>query len=218
MSLLLLVRTLNQNHRRLFQSTALATTLTMITSCESKDERLVEFVSRANEQQSRQNERFADQSQIVARQGEHLASAARNLVEQDATARRELLESQQTLHQQISRERTSLNEQHSQLHAEQRAARQAATRDSVVAETLTTLGLFAAALLPILVTCYAIHRLSSSRPVDELLLSTFLGDVIERGPIGLPPPSQNDPEVGSGESLLVGPGQPTTGTNEESSR
>jgi hypothetical protein len=192
--------------------------LTMITSCESRDERLTEFVSRANEQQSRQNERLADQSQIVARQGEHLASAARNLVEQDANARRELLNSHQTFQQQISRERTSLDEQHSQLHAEQKAARQAAIRDSLVAEALTTLGLLAAALLPVLVTGYAIHRLSSSDPANELLLTTFLGDVMEHGPIGLRSPIQNDSEGGSGEALLGGPAQSEAGMNGKASQ
>ena len=77
------------SHIRRYRRPALVTILTLIAGCESRDQRLVEYATRASAQQARQNEHLAEQSRSVTRQGEQLASATHDLVEQDAAARRE---------------------------------------------------------------------------------------------------------------------------------
>src|SRR5687768_16923662 len=90
-------------------------TLIAITSCESQDRRLAEYAQRATDQQARQNKQIADQAQAVARQSEVLASAAHDLVVQDAAARRELIQAHDKLQSQNQVERTMLDRQREQV-------------------------------------------------------------------------------------------------------
>src|SRR3954470_16830665 len=146
-----------------------AITLTEMTGCASGDRRLAEYAQRATEQQARQNERIAQQSESVAQQSLELASATQKLVEQDAVARRELIQAQNQLHEQNHVERSALDRQREQIHAEQKSALAAAVRDPVIAQAIITSGLFLAALLPLLVTAYAIRRLPAASHVDDFL-------------------------------------------------
>ena len=155
-----------------------AITVMEMTGCESEDRRLVEYAQRATEQQARQNERIAQQSESVAQQSLELASATQKLVEQDAVARRELIQAQNQLHEQNHVERSALDRQREQIHAEQKSALAAAVRDPVVAQAIITSGLFLAALLPLLVTVYAIRRLPAASPVDDLLADSVLEDFV----------------------------------------
>jgi hypothetical protein len=159
--------------------TALGTmTLILIASCESQDRRLADYAQRATEQQARQNERMAQQAEILAKQSQEVTAAAHDLVEQDAAARRELIQAQDTLHQQIHVERVSLDTQRQLLDSERKAAANAAVRDPVVAQALIAGLLIVAALLPLLVTVYALRRLPETRPTDELLENALLENFI----------------------------------------
>src|SRR5690349_15327422 len=77
-----------------------------ILGCDSADERLASHAQHSTAQQARQNEAIAEQSRTMASQIQEVASAAHELVQQDALARRELLESQQQLQEHIHEERS----------------------------------------------------------------------------------------------------------------
>jgi hypothetical protein len=144
-----------------------------IASCESQDPRLAEIVQRASEQQARQNERMAQQSEAVVKQSQEVAAAAHDLVEQDATARRELIEAHNRLQVQHQAERVDLDQQREEIHIERRASALAAVRDPVIARAVIAGGLFLAALLPLLVTLYALKQLPQQAAADELLTNVL---------------------------------------------
>jgi hypothetical protein len=154
-------------------------TAVVIAGCESNDPRLVEFARHATEQQARQNDRIADQSQAVARQSQELASTAHKLVEQDAAARRELIQAQGKLQGQIHAERSSLDRQRQEVDAERKSVAAAAIREPVIAQAIIAAGLILAAMLPLIVTAYAIRRLPDQceSPIDQLLADTLIADL-----------------------------------------
>jgi hypothetical protein len=152
--------------------------LMLATGCESQDARLADYAERAREQQVRQNERMAEQSQAVVQQSERLTSAAQQLVEQDAVARRDLLQASQQLSQQNQAERAALNRQQAQLAADRQSAAVAALRQPLIAEAVLTTGLILAVLLPLLVTAYALRRLPEKDPAEQLLVEHVWDELI----------------------------------------
>ena len=158
---------------------ALATiALTLAIGCESRDARLANYAERAREQQVRQNERMAEQSQAVVQHSDRLTSAAQRLVEQDACARRELLQASQQLSQQHHAERAALNRQQAQLVMDRQSAAAAALRQPLVAEAVLTAGLALAVLLPLLVTAYALGKLPDKEPAEQLLVEQLWEELI----------------------------------------
>lgn len=140
-----------------------------VTSCESTDRRLTDFAERAHEQQARQNENWAEQSRAMAQQSHEVAAAARELVEQDAMARRDLLDAHQQLQQQAHGERVDLDRQRREIDHDRKAAAQSAVRDSVIGQAILTVGLALAALVPLVVTTYALRQLPGNFASDQLL-------------------------------------------------
>jgi|GEM_PF-2972081 len=149
---------------------AALTILIALTGCNSPDQRLVDFAHEANRQQARQSE-------LVARQGREVAATARQLVEQDAAARRELLEAQARNLEQYREQQAAIEQQRQQLDEERHEAAQAAVRDPVIAQALIAAGLILAALLPLLVTAYALRRLPETGAAEELLTDALLEDL-----------------------------------------
>lgn len=196
---------------------ALLTSLTAIvtTGCESQDRRLAQYAQRATEQQARQNERIAEQSEAVARQSQEVAAAAHKLVEQDAAARRDLIQAQEKLQHDNRSERSSLDNQRQQLVEERKAAAQAAVRDPVIAQAIITAGIFLAALLPLLVTLYALRRLPERHPTDELLDDALLQGLIDESTGGRIDVLRQ-PLAQAGAPRLGGPEEPTAGNVPES--
>jgi hypothetical protein len=145
-----------------------------IASCESGDERLAEHARQSVEQQARQNETMARQSQEVVEQSAELAKTAQSLVEQDASARREMIESHARLQSELHVERQGLDFQRQELHAERKAMTAAMIREPVIGQAVITAGLILAALLPLLVTAYALRCLPNSGPSDQLLADTLI--------------------------------------------
>ncbi|MCI0366363.1 MAG: hypothetical protein L0219_21080 [Phycisphaerales bacterium] len=149
---------------------AALTILIALAGCETSDQQLVDFAEEANQQQARQSEQ-------VARQSREIASAAHNLIEQDAAARRELLEAQARHQEQFREQQVIMDQQRQQLHAERREAAQAAVREPVIAQALIAAALILAALLPLLVTAYALRRLPETGATEELLADALLEDI-----------------------------------------
>lgn len=151
----------------------------LVSGCESTDRRLADMAQQATAQQTRQNDRMAQQSEAIVKQSQEVAAAANQLVAQDAAARRELWQAHAQLQQQHQTERSSLDRQREQLEGERKAAAQAAIRDPVVAQAIVSAGLFLAALLPLLVALYAIQRLPEQRPTSEWLDQDLLEGLID---------------------------------------
>jgi hypothetical protein len=160
---------------------AVLTILTTLAGCNPPDQRLVDFAEEANRQQARQSEQ-------VARQSREIASAAHDLVEQDAAARRELLEAQARNQERFREQQVAIEQERQQLHEERRETAQAAARDPVIAQALIATGLILAALLPLLVTAYALRRLPETGAAEELLTDALLEDLASL--LEAPPPSR----------------------------
>jgi hypothetical protein len=183
-----------------------------IVGCDSPDRRLSEFAQQATDQQARQNERIAEQSQSVARQSQQLASAAHDLVEQDAAARRDLFQAQDKLQQQNHAERSVLDQHREQVEAVRQAAAKAAIHDPIIAQAIITAGLILAAMLPLLVTAYALRRLPEHRPVDELLGDSLLLGLLTDLPISPASASSTDsPPNSTAQRWALADESPTTG-------
>jgi hypothetical protein len=151
----------------------------VLAGCDSQDERLAQLASRSVEQQARQNEHLAEQSQAVARQSQELAAAAHDLVDKDAAARRELFQAQEKLQAQIHTERLNVDRQREELHAERNSVAVMSMREPLVAQTVFVAGLLLAALLPLLVTAYAMRRLPEASAASELLMEDLLADALQ---------------------------------------
>jgi hypothetical protein len=146
----------------------------LATGCESNDERLAGFAEQAVQQQAHQNTEIARQSHEVASHSRELAEAAPALVEQDAASRRALIDSQAQFQTHVERERSRLDEQQEQLRTEQKSLASARIREPIVAQAILVSGVVLAALLPLIVTAYALTRLPATAASDEELLSDAL--------------------------------------------
>jgi hypothetical protein len=184
----------------------LLTTMIVMTACDSKDERLVEYAQQASQQQARQNEAMARQSEQVARQSQELASAAHDLVEQDAAARRDLIQAHERAQFDLHQQQAEIDERRQELHTELKAAAEAAVREPVIAEALIVAALILATLLPLIVTAYALRRLPDPGPGETLLAQALLDDLAAL-PTGAPrsgPPEEL--QQGAPAPRLPGPG------------
>lgn len=168
--------------------------LTLIASCESPDRGLADYAQRATGQQARQNEHIARQSEAVARQSHEVVTAAEKLVEQDAAARRELIAAQDKLQERNQTAQLALDRQRAEVQAQQDAARQAEVREPVFAEAIITGAMILAALLPLLVTAYALSRFPQQEEAADLLTSALLEDMMAAPPVDHPPLSAQSPE------------------------
>ena len=72
------------------------------------------------------------------------------------------------------------------------AAAQATVRDPGVARAIITAALALAALLPLLVTAYALRRLPDHLPADELLMDTMLNPLILGQALIIPREEESD--------------------------
>ena len=141
----------------------------------SSDERAVAIADRALEEQAKQNERIAIQT-------EQVASASRALV--DAAARGELLQASQAAHSEIARGRDELE-------AERQAIASQRYRDPIIAETLRGLGVVLVCLLPLLLAAYVLYQAGTaeSQAVDEVLVleavmaSPQLASLVRESPV-----------------------------------
>ena len=189
---------------------ALAAVVTLTAGCESRDERLAEYARQAMSEQARQNETMARQSEQVVQHSGELAKTAENLVQQDAAARRELIAAQAKIQSQINDERVDLNARRDQLHADEQSLTIAMNREPVVAQAVLTSGLIIAALLPLLVTIYALNRLPDSSATDDRLLAdALLNELACQPAIGhdaVTRPAIED----ANQSLIAGPGDAPT--------
>jgi len=149
-------------------------TISLVIGCESKDERLANFAEKSVQQQAHQNDEIARQSQEVASHSRELAEAAHALVEQDAASRRELIEAHAQFQTQVEGQRRRLDEQHEQLRSEQKSLATARVREPIVAQAILVSGMVLAALLPLIVTAYALRRLPATAASDEELLTDAL--------------------------------------------
>ena len=179
---------------------AALTILIALAGCDPPDQRLVDFAEQANQQQARQSEQ-------VARQSREIASAAHDLVEQDAAARRELLEAQARNLEQHREQQAAIEQERQQLHEERREAAQAAARDPVISMALIAAALILAALLPLLVTAYALRRLPETGAAEELLTDALLEDLAAL-PSAPTPAIPSEPRIADASRRTLPPNLP----------
>jgi hypothetical protein len=186
--------------------TALAAAILLtLASCKSDDQRLTEEAQRAAEQQARQNERIAQQADAMVKHSHEMTAAAHDLVENDAAARRELIQAQEKVQHDNHVERRSLDQERQQLVADQKQFGQAAVQNPVIAQAVISGSLILAALMPLLVTLYALRRLPPERPTDDFVSDGLLQELL-LNPVAIQPGSTASPSLDAGRaSSLFGP-------------
>jgi len=153
-----------------------------------RDQRLADFAARSMQEQSKQNEHIARQSQAVVEESQTLAEAAQRLVESDAEARAELIAAQERLTGQLDQRRAAIDARRDQLEQDRRRLAEQRHRDPILAASIQTVGLLAAALLPLFVCVYIIRQLGRSDPDDAAVAELLATELTADRPIFLPGP------------------------------
>lgn len=160
-----------------------------ITGCSpAPDERLAEFAQQTMTEQSRQNQRMADQSGAIVEESHQLAEAAKELVERDAEARRELLAAQQELASQLNEQQSTIYTGHDQLEQDRRDIAEQRHRDPIIAAVIQNVGLIIACLLPLLIAVQVIWQMKSQEPDHAAVAELLTLDLTSEEPLLLPGP------------------------------
>jgi hypothetical protein len=176
---------------RVILTTALLTLATII-GCDQpdmRDQRLADFAERSMQEQSRQNEHIASQSKAVVQESQKLAEAAQQLIQSDAQARTEMIAAQERLTSQLDQQRAKIDAGRDALEQERRQLAEQRHRDPVVAASIRTVGLIAAALLPLLVCVYILRQLGRSEPDDAAVAELLVHELVSDRPRLLPMPA-----------------------------
>ncbi|WP_145181825.1 hypothetical protein [Gimesia chilikensis] len=152
------------------------------------DERLAEFAQQTMTEQTRQNQRMADQSEAIVDESHQLAEAAKELVERDAEARRELIAAQQELASQLNEQQSVIYTGHEQLEQDRREIAEQRHRDPIIAAVIQNIGLVIACLLPLLVAVQVIWQMQSQEPDHAAVAELLTLDLTSDEPLLLPGP------------------------------
>lgn len=173
-------------------TTTLILGLLVVTGCDEsdmRDQRLADFAERSIQEQSKQNEHIARQSQAVVEESHKLAETAQQLVQSDAEARAELIAAHERLNADLNQERATVSAGRDQLEQERKQIAEQRHRDPIIAASIQTVGLLAAALLPLLICVYIIRQLGRSEPDDAAVAELLVHELVTDRPRLLPGPS-----------------------------
>ena len=129
----------------------LMTVALTITSCDSRDERIVEMARESSQRQ-------AEQNQQMARLSEQVAETSQRLVEEDAKARTEMV----GVHRELQKERSEVGFQRDSLEADRRQLAEARQLEPIVAAAITTAGLLLACLAPLVIAWLCLRQAGKS--------------------------------------------------------
>ena len=147
-----------------------------ICGCNSPDDRLLEL--------SRQSlDRQAEQSEMLAHQGQTINQSAQKLVEADAESRREFLAATRDL--QAERER--LNERSVALDRQRAENSRASQREPLIANSIQTGALLVACVLPLVLGLALVWKLYCPRDDAEALGDLLVRELAADRPRLLPP-------------------------------
>ena len=145
-----------------------------------RDQRLAEFAQQTMEEQRKQNDRIADQSEAVVKESSQLVEAAKELVEHDAQTRREMIAAQSELTSQLNQQQAVVDAGRDQLEQERQQIAEKRHRDPVIAIAIETAGMAIACLLPLVICFFVIRQMQTQEPdhaaVAELLIQEFSCD------------------------------------------
>ena len=169
-----------------------ALTLLAVIGCspapDLRDQRLADFARQSTEQQARQNEALARQSQSVVEESAKLAQAAQQLVESDAKSRADMIAAQERLTNQLDQQRAVVDSGREQLEQERKQIATQRHRDPIVAASIQTVGLIVAALLPLIICVYVIRQMSRTEPDDGAVAELLVSELTAERPMLLPGP------------------------------
>jgi leucyl-tRNA synthetase len=154
----------------------------------SPDERLADFAQQNMAEQSRQNQRMADQSEAIVEESHQLTEAAKELVEHDAEARRELIAAQTELTSQLNEQQSTIYTGHERLEQDRREIAEQRHRDPIVAAVIQNFGLVIACLLPLLVAVMVIWQMQSQEPDHAAVAELLTLELTSEEPLLLPGP------------------------------
>lgn len=161
----------------------------MIVGCSrAPDERLAEFAQQTMMEQTRQNQRMADQSEAIVDESHQLAEAAKELVERDAEARRELIAAQQELRSQLNEQQSAIYTGHERLEQDRREIAEQRHRDPIIAAVIQDIGLIIACLLPLLIAVQVIWQMQSQEPDHAAVAELLTLYMTSEEPLLLPGP------------------------------
>ena len=163
--------------------------LATIAGCSrSPDERLAEFAQQTMIEQSRQNQRMADQSEAIVEESHQLTEAAKELFERDAEARRDLISAQQELTSQLHEQQSAIYTGHEQLEQDRRDIAEQRHRDPIIAAVIQNFCLVIACLLPLLVAVQVIWQMQSQEPDHAAVAELLTLELTSEEPLLLPGP------------------------------
>ena len=159
-------------------------TLLAATGCskppDMRDQRLADFAQQSVEQQARQNQEIARQSQAVVEESRQLAEASKEMVAKDAEARREMVAAQHELNAQLNQQRDAIDAGRDALEQDRREIAEQRNRAPIIAESIQSVGLIIACLLPLVACVLVLWRMGRNEPDDaavaELLTFELAGD------------------------------------------
>ena len=170
-----------------------ALTLLAVIGCspapDTRDARLTRVVEESMARQQEQNQYIAKQSEAIITETQRLVDASKELVATDAKTRQELLAAQDRLNTQLDAQRAAINEAHDQLEQERRQIAQQRFRDPLIANSIQTIGLVLACLLPLGVCGLVVWRLGRSEPDDATVAELLVHELVTDQPILLPGPT-----------------------------
>ena len=144
------------------------------------------------EEQRKQNDRIADQSEAVVKESSQLVGAAKELVEHDAQTRREMIAAHSELTSQLNQQQAVVDAGRDQLEQERQQIAEKRHRDPVIAIAIETAGMAIACLLPLVICFFVIRQMQTQEPdhaaVAELLIQEFSGEQprLLQGPLWRP--------------------------------
>lgn len=157
------------------------------------DERLADFARDSMDQQVRQNEAIARQSEAILGETQKLAEAAQTLVEKDAEARREMVAAQRELQKKLVQQQAAVSTERDRLEEERRDLAQQLGRHPIVAAAIHNFGSLLACLLPLLVCIYLLYRMKGDNDSDQALGELLVQELTADRPLLLPGPPLRGP-------------------------
>jgi len=172
--------------------TLLALTVLTAIGCspapDTRDARLTRVVEESMARQQEQNQYIAKQSEAIITETQRLVDASKELVATDAKTRQELLAAQDRLNTQLNAQRAAITDAQDQLEEERRLIAQQRHRDPIIANSIQTIGLVLACLLPLGVCGLVVWRLGQSEPNDAAVAELLVAELTADRPMLLPGP------------------------------
>lgn len=160
----------------------------------SPDQRLADFARQNMDEQTRQNQRAAEQAIAVVKGSHELTEAAGHLVEHDAQTRREMIVAFRDLSTQLNDQKSSVDAERTKLELERQELARRRERAPVIASAIQGFGWLLASLLPLGITSFVVYQIHRQEPLDSAISELLITDLASDCPLIWPDPGPQLPK------------------------